>query len=864
MSIASISMRGSNSGPCSASLFLISAPTRLMCGTLMSSEPNSNQSAFPKRSNTVTKRPTSTQKSRRRGTGRERDRSKQTGAPGTGRSAARRPSSVRQTSRRVASASGKLLERVTKLRAAGNLASAARLLAPFAASSSKTPAVKRAVSSLASEAYRLAKVSYSRRDLRKARSLVRILLRLGGIHATRARHMAQRMEAKAAGRRKNARAGRRAAVKKASKKAAAKKRGKRTAPKTTRAEAGTKNAARKATPKPAKANVPRPPQLAPTAAGRRKKRNFADTRELRDDIAEEVLVSAGDKEEGAEVLPPRPLRGPGLDAVDWEQRSTVRATPPDQLASAARDTIIQRTPHMDLSAAEPLNPGSRFKATIFADRETARVGEESDGIIITAPAEVPEFKVDVKLVVSAHFKVLGQEAGETGIRTSTPEIIITRERPESTRISFELQVVGAKKLANTQPTITALFYYNGRPSGKVTRKPAINGLNVRIPAKSGGDTQSFASNVRPPTKEPPPSVEINHEAQPADLTISILETEEKDGCHFRMLVGAPAFSEQWEGSWTLPNKTDVIVSGAMTTFTSSQTSPTARIGALKGAGIQMFRATPRGFQDVFWRMIDSGKPLQTILIVSEEPFIPWEIMVPQRRKPDGSPETREALGAEFAIGRWVTDKYVSPPQKIAFGQTYIVAPQYPPNRQLKTSPMEVQILQASFSPSSVISPALVQNIDSTLGLGGTTLLHFVCHGKSGFPQAISLEQDREQLTCWQVSALQGFASSFPKARTFVFLNACEVGRLTPSLVGVGGFGNAFIEIGSSGVVAPLWSVDDTIAHQVATEFYTATSSSPSAAFAEILRRIRGKAYSGSAEDTWAAYCFYGDPLAYRT
>jgi len=66
----------------------------------------------------------------------------------------------------------------------------------------------------------------------------------------------------------------------------------------------------------------------------------------------------------------------------------------------------------------------------------------------------------------------------------------------------------------------------------------------------------------------------------------------------------------------------------------------------------------------------------------------------------------------------------------------------------------------------------------------------------------------------------------------------------PALVGVGGFGNSFVEIGASAVVAPLWSVDDKIAHKVATEFYRAVVGSPTIPFAEILRRIRAMAILG--------------------
>jgi hypothetical protein len=56
-------------------------------------------------------------------------------------------------------------------------------------------------------------------------------------------------------------------------------------------------------------------------------------------------------------------------------------------------------------------------------------------------------------------------------------------------------------------------------------------------------------------------------------------------------------------------------------------------------------------------------------------------------------------------------------------------------------------------------------------------------------------------------------------------------------------------------------VKDSIAHEVAVEFYTEALANPKRPFADILRDIRAKAYADDAgEDTYAAYCFYGDPL----
>ena len=156
-------------------------------------------------------------------------------------------------------------------------------------------------------------------------------------------------------------------------------------------------------------------------------------------------------------------------------------------------------------------------------------------------------------------------------------------------------------------------------------------------------------------------------------------------------------------------------------------------------------------------------------------------------------------------------------------------------------------------------------INDALRDEGATLVHFICHGadKTGMDQTVYLRDMVNNLSCSAVEGLEGFVTGFPRDHTFVFLNACEVGRAAPSLVGIGGSASTFLKLGASGVVAALWSVKDGVAHQVAENFYQRVINEPGTPFAEILRDIRSKAYSGAAEDTYAAYCFYGSPLARR-
>jgi hypothetical protein len=720
-----------------------------------------------------------------------------------------------KSDRSLTKASQSAIARIDRLRASGDWHTAGRATVRLRGTSPNSSAVRKIVTKVAADLLRVARVAYQRGDTRKARGLLRTLSQLGRRYAKQADKLAKRFETDG---QPIGQYRRKTVVSKGAKKAA-----KKVASRKRRWSSGDKLE-----------SLPQRPAF--------------------DSIERSLSVSEFEVWRGGAQRDHQIRRSRGGQARSEPKKRTRSQPTTTGKGSASRDMIERRTPHMDLSTAKPLKPGTRFTVLVYADDQSARASEQSEGIVISAPPSVTRFQIDIKLVCSAHFTVVHS--------SSSRRLIIWRKKARTNEVKFEVAVAPLHQLPKTKPRISALFYYLERPSGKVTREPVIEGLKVSKTRDEGRKIPT-SDAFGDPNGDAPPTLEVQHGAFPADFTISVLEGDERDGCHFKMIADARSSGDHWEGTWSLPRKTDEIVTGAMEQFTASTQSPITRIAALKGAGIEMFRATPKKFQDMFWQMVDRKALPKNILVISEEPYVPWELMVPQRYKTDGTIETREALGVEFPIGRWVTTTYVSPPQKIALEQTYVVAPQYGVGRELRNSAKEAQMVQKLFSPSSRISPALVKNIDSTLAQGGTTLLHFVCHGKAGFPQAISLEQDREQLSSWDVRALKGFLDSFPKARTFVFLNACEVGRTMPALVGVGGFGNSFVEIGSSAVVAPLWSVDDDIAHKVATEFYRAVVNSPTIPFAEVLRRIRANGYSGQADDSWAAYCFYGDPSAHR-
>jgi hypothetical protein len=262
--------------------------------------------------------------------------------------------------------------------------------------------------------------------------------------------------------------------------------------------------------------------------------------------------------------------------------------------------------------------------------------------------------------------------------------------------------------------------------------------------------------------------------------------------------------------------------------------------------------------------------------VSDDWAIPWELMVPNRPCDGGGLQMRDPLGVECAVGRWVTRDHISPPQSLALRDSRTFAPAYQSPHTLEHAEDEIAFVRKCF-PGDRITPGRYKPLAKFRGGGTADLLHFACHGEASCngSQAIKLE-GKSKLLSYQLATMKGLSRAVRDGRPLVFMNACEVGRPQPALVGVGGFAVAFIELGAGAVLAPLWSVEDGVAHDVATAFYEGVIARPDRPFAEILSEIRRRAYAeGEAEeaddegaeeeddgiDTYAAYCFYGDPLA---
>jgi CHAT domain-containing protein len=94
----------------------------------------------------------------------------------------------------------------------------------------------------------------------------------------------------------------------------------------------------------------------------------------------------------------------------------------------------------------------------------------------------------------------------------------------------------------------------------------------------------------------------------------------------------------------------------------------------------------------------------------------------------------------------------------------------------------------------------------------------------------------------------------------VFLNACQVGIAHDVLGDYAGLAPAFLYAGAAAVIAPLWSIDDGVAREIARRFYERVFGGASPASALRLERASFGTSPATAFSTFLAYQYYGHPL----
>ena len=266
------------------------------------------------------------------------------------------------------------------------------------------------------------------------------------------------------------------------------------------------------------------------------------------------------------------------------------------------------------------------------------------------------------------------------------------------------------------------------------------------------------------------------------------------------------------------------------------------------------RSAYRGFRET----------VTTLLITSDEPWIPWELIKPYDDEADEVIDD-DFLCVRFQLTRWLSGSLRPAPMIGVERLVCVEAGQGLEENHLPNAGKELQWLQRLARRHPGVDDRSLQHatyprLKARLEEGGIDLLHFVGHGcfEAGDP-----DQSRFYLAdgrSWRPLDLYGKVQTRTKGRRpLVFLNACQVGRQSFSLTGLGGWAPRWVRnCGAGAFVAPLWPVNDGLAHAFAAAFYGALEAGKTFGWAAKAARREVRRLDPS-KPTWLAFTVYAHP-----
>src|SRR5680860_929664 len=204
-----------------------------------------------------------------------------------------------------------------------------------------------------------------------------------------------------------------------------------------------------------------------------------------------------------------------------------------------------------------------------------------------------------------------------------------------------------------------------------------------------------------------------------------------------------------------------------------------RNGAHLGSSGDLTKASSQGMYGS-WEMIRIvGDRPPTILIISQDPYMPWELAFV---KSPLDPKCAPFLGAQTVLGRWILprlhqDEPGPPVEDARMAMTMaILSGEYPERGRWKRLPhaeQEAQDLAARYEGRSV--PADPESVEAFLANpSDAEVFHFAGHAVYD-PDSLENGLVLNDGTYLDGTVVMGFQLS-PEPRPFVFLNACEAGR----------------------------------------------------------------------------------------
>lgn len=569
-----------------------------------------------------------------------------------------------------------------------------------------------------------------------------------------------------------------------------------------------------------------------------------------DGLSEEVMGAWLPRVAGRQTVARMEHRGGGVIPVgetillDGSRSPASTPSPRTDLEKSGPPSseTVTRTPHIGFDPAPPVL-GRMFRVEVFADQEAFAQGESGSDLKIDLPAGVTSVTLDVSLHVSKTLRVTD---------VAVKHITLKRDEARSTSAFFDVEWTKSDADPKKE-NVMAVFACENRHCGWVVRNIADAPSSGLMPLRAG------ALSIP------------NDSVKAPDLLVTVV-CPSRDEQHFSVSVESPLLADyktKRVKDWPLHARAREMMNAFVANFSSPDLDNATRLRRMCGVGKKLFDLAPAEFKTALEQLEAQEQRPLSILVVSEEGSIPWELMA---RLPEAgqAADAWRVLGAMHNVGRWTNPGGLPPVQRLHIDGAWVISPDYS-EAPSNVSFLNDQATEANFvvtkAAGEKLDPASASTLDSKIGSAPKPLIHFIGHGKmadSDFDQSLLFDAG-EQVSTIDIEGSASLARALNGMNPLVFLNACHAGQPLRSLAGgVGGFAPSFLGMGASAVIAPLWTVRDSIAHKIASSLYEELSlGGTSRPLAAIFRECRQKAFDPASatlgEDTYAAYCFYGDP-----
>lgn len=531
--------------------------------------------------------------------------------------------------------------------------------------------------------------------------------------------------------------------------------------------------------------------------------------------------------------------------------------------TGATETLLA-TARVEAPAA--IAPSPTASATIVIGLAPAPSPSVEGVMRFTSP--VSETRIEIGVMVEAP-----DFSSATGWKHT---LAVSKSDPFAATVTVVLVPLEPEQHSVRQATIRVHYTYNGQPAGLVTRTIAL-----------GDATAAEIASIAPPRN---PALAITGTDTPVDLTIRIARRDQSESA--RDLIWTVV--DCAHPSVVLPSEALVRKVGDRDNASSFASKVTSQVNAADGTvtidtmlcniGTLVRRAMPPQVLQVLADVGAAVGPsrLARVLLLTDECHVPWELAY---LDPPANPLRAPYLGAQYAVSRWIhgdDDIPVPPPATLTVRDLAIVLGSYESSNlaELPHAKDETAALteQATSTPTrfprvtsvAATADALVDLLNGALpaaaGPMAPEMVHFACHGEV-LGTGVS---KRSVLYLNDGTPLQEtlFVSSklARTSKSFLFMNACQVGVGGEELGQYAGFAGFAIGAGFSGFIGPLWSVNDEVAKRIAVDFYQRTFGTDGSAprpVADVLADMRSQYLSEpdpkKRQSTWLAYVHYGHP-----